>query len=93
MVLRCRGLWQEFEGTELGAVQQVGGSEDQGLVSEKESRRQKGWMYLWKEVGSTSRCTLARRDQPQVYHGRRYQEEVVVYGQTQCIEFGRILVI
>ena len=71
----------------------MGGSEDQGPVAEQGPRRQDGWMHLWKEIGSTSRCTLARRDQPQVHRGRRYQEDVVVYGQTQRIEFGRILVI
>jgi hypothetical protein len=92
-VRRCRDLWQEVEGAELGAVQQVGGSEDQGPVAEQGPRRWNGSMYLWKEIGSTSRCTLARRDQSQVHRGRRYQEEVVVYGQTQRIKFGRILVI
>jgi hypothetical protein len=40
-----------------------------------------------------SRCTLARRDQPQVYPLRRTRVETFVYGQTQRIEFGRILVI
>ena len=48
-------------------------------------------MHLWKKVGSTSRCTLARRDQSQVYHVRRARVEAVVYGQTQRIKFGRIL--
>ncbi len=78
---------------ELGAVQQVGGSANQGPVAEQGPPRQGGSMHLWEEIGSTSRCTLAKRDQPQVHRGRRYQEEVVVYGQTQRIEFGRTLVI
>jgi hypothetical protein len=40
-----------------------------------------------------SRCTLARRDQPQVNRLRRIRVETFVYGHTQHIKFGSILVI
>ena len=85
--------WWEVQGAELGVVQQVGGSADRDPVAEQGPRRQNGWMHLWKEIGSTSRCTIARRDQPQGHRGRRYQEDIVAYGQIQRIKFGRILVI